>query len=144
MNSMRLAAAAVILAAVTGSGRAADTPEPVALKGHTQAVTTIAWAADGKAVATASDDRTIRVWNPATGKETAALTEIAKKGYGGPVVAFTPDLKIAAVNYWGEITIRTVADGKVLTKIDPILDGVRMSTFRPDVFAMAFSPDRTY
>lgn len=138
MNARRLAAAAVILAAGMTSGLAA---EPVALKGHTQAVTTVAWAADGKAVATAGDDRTIRVWDPATGKQTAALTEIAKKGYGGPVVAFTPDLKIAAVNYWGEITIRTVADGKVLTKIDPIVDGVRKSTFRPDVFAMAFSPD---
>ena len=138
MNAMRLAATAVILAAVMTSGLAA---KPVVLKGHTKAVTTIAWAADGTAVATAGDDRTIRVWDPATGRETVALTEIAKKGYGGPVVAFTPDLKVAAVNYWGEITLRTVADGKVLAKIDPILDGVRKSTFRPDVFAMAFSPD---
>ncbi|HJZ54935.1 MAG TPA: WD40 repeat domain-containing protein [Gemmataceae bacterium] len=141
MNAMRLAVAAVILAAVVKPGRAAEPPELILLKGHTKAVTTIAWAADGKAVATAGDDRTIRVWDPATGKQTASLTKIAREGYGGPVVAFTADLKTAAVNYWGEITIRTVADGKVLTKIDPILDRGQKYTFRPDVFAMAFSPD---
>ena len=124
-----------------GPGRAADPPEPVVLKGHTKAVTTVAWAADGKAVATAGDDRTIRVWDPATGRQTASLEKVAREGYGGPVVAFTADLKVAAVNYWGEITIRTVADGKVVAKIDPILDRGQKSTFRPDVFAMAFSPD---
>jgi Tol biopolymer transport system component len=101
----------------------------------------VAWAADGKTVATAGDDRTIRVWDPATGRQTASLTGIAREGYGGPVVAFTADLKVAAVNYWGEITIRTVADGKELVKIDPILDRGQKSAFRPDVFAMAFSPD---
>jgi WD40 repeat protein len=120
---------------------AADPPEPVVLKGHTRAVTAVAWAADGKAVATAGDDRTIRVWNPATGRQTASLTGIAREGYRGPVVAFTADLKTAAVNYWGEITIRTVADGKARLKIDPILDRRQKSAFRPDVFAMALSPD---
>jgi Tol biopolymer transport system component len=92
-------------------------------------------------VATAGDDRTIRVWDPATGKQTASLEKIAREGYGGPVVAFTADLKVAAVNYWGEITLRTVADGKELVKIDPILDRGQKSAFRPDVFAMALSPD---
>jgi len=34
-----------------------------------------------------------------------------------------------------------VADGKVLTTIDPILDRGQKSAFRPDVFSLAFSPD---
>ncbi len=34
-----------------------------------------------------------------------------------------------------------MADGKVLIKIDPILDRGQKAAFRPDVFAMAFSPD---
>jgi WD40 repeat protein len=138
MNAVRVAVVAVLLAAVVNPGRAA---EPVVLKGHTKAVSTVAWAADGKSVATAGDDRTIRVWDPATGRQTASLPGIAREGYGGPVVAFTADLKIAAVNYWGEVTIRTVADGKVLVKIDPLLDRGQKSTFRPDVVAMSFSPD---
>lgn len=141
MNATRVAIVAAVLAAGINIGRAADSPEPVVLKGHTKAVSAVAWAADGKSVATAGDDRTIRVWNPATGKQTESLTKIAREGYGGPVVAFTADLKTAAVNYWGEIKIQTVADGKELLKIDPILDRGQKSAFRPDVFAMALSPD---
>lgn len=141
MDTIRATAAAGILATLMSPGFAADTPEPVVLKGHTKAVSALAWAADGKAVATASADRTIRVWDPVTGRQTETQTAIAREGYGGPVVAFTTDLKLAAVNYWGEITIRNVAGGKVLTRIDPILDRGQKSAFRPDVFAMAFSPD---
>lgn len=120
---------------------AADPPELVVLKGHTKSVSALAWAADGKAVATAGDDRTIRVWDSLTGRQTASLAGIARDGYGGPVVAFSADLKIVAVNYWGEIAIRSTADDKVLVKIDPILDRDKASTFRPDVYAMALSPD---
>lgn len=141
MKAMRAITLAVVFAAATDSTNAAHSPEPLVLKGHTSRVSAVAWAADGKAVATAGDDRTIRVWDPATGKQTAIQSEIARTGYGGPIVAFTADLKVEAVNYWGEITIRTVADDKVLVTIDPILDRGKRSAFRPDVFAMAFSPD---
>ncbi len=141
MNVIRAAVAAVILAAMMNPGLAADPPEPLVFKGHTKAVTVVAWAADGKTVATAGNDRTIRLWNAATGRQTASLPGIAREGYGGPVVAFTADLKVVAINYWGEIAIRTVADDKVLARIDPILDRGQRSAFRPDVFAMAFSPD---
>ena len=140
MNATRVNVV-LILAGMLNPVRAADPPEPVVLKGHTKGVSAVEWAADGKTVATAGDDRTIRVWDPATGRQTASLPGIAREGYSGPVVAFTADLKVVAVNYWGEITIRSVADGKVLVKIDPILDRGQKSAFRPDVFAMAFSPD---
>jgi WD40 repeat protein len=121
---------------------AVDPPEPVELKGHTKAVSMVAWSADGQAVATASDDRSIRVWDPLRGRQVAFLPEIAREGYGDPVVAFTPNLEVAAVNSWGEVTIRKVSDGKVLAKIAPIpeVEG-RRSAFRPDVFSMAISPD---
>jgi WD40 repeat protein len=141
MNAMHVAAAFVILTAVVNSGGAGDLSEPVVLKGHSKAVTALAWSTDGKAVATAGDDRAILVWDPETGRQTGSLVGIAREGYGGPIVAFTPDLKVVAVNYWGEITIRTVVDGKTLVKIDPILDRGQKAAFRPDVFAMAFSPD---
>ncbi|MBA4067568.1 MAG: hypothetical protein C0501_28445 [Isosphaera sp.] len=137
MSATRLAAAVTLAVAATGS--AAD---PVELKGHTGRVTAVAWSADGKALATAGDDRTIRLWDRATGKETAAVGDLAKQNkYVGPVVAFAPDLKTAAVNYWGEIKVRSLPDGKAGLTIDPIADRGVKSAFRPDVFAMAYSPD---
>ena len=141
MNLVRAAASAALLATAANLGLAADPPEPVVLEGHTEAVSTVAWAADGKTVATASDDRTIRLWDPQTGRQTAILTEIAPEGRGDPVVAFTADLKVAAINYWGEITIRSVPEGEILAAIDAIPDHKQYSTLRPDVLAMAFSPD---
>ncbi len=142
MIAMRATTLAVVLAAATNFiQETTGSPKPVVLKGHTAAVSAVAWAADGKALATAGDDRTIRVWDPANGRQTAVQPEIVRGGYGGPVVAFTADLKVAAVNYWGEITIRTVADNRVQVTFDPILDRGEKSAFRPDVFAMAFSPD---
>lgn len=131
----------VVFSLTNVATNAADSHEPVVLKGHTSRVSTVAWADDGKSLATASDDRSIRVWDSVTGKQLADLQGIARTGYGGPVIAFTADLKRVAVNYWGEITIRTVADGTERVKIDPLLDRGQKSTFRPDVFAMAFSPD---
>ncbi|MFO0881099.1 MAG: hypothetical protein U0840_27565 [Gemmataceae bacterium] len=141
MHATRAAMIAFTLLAVGTVGLAADSQKPVHLKGHTKAVTTVVWAADGKSLATAGDDRTVRVWHPVTGQQKSSLPEIAREGYGGPVVAITPDFKIVAVNYWGEITVFSMADGKELVKIDPILDRGQQFTFRPDVYAMALSPD---
>ena len=138
MYSIRFVLAAFILSLSLGTTFGA---EPLALKGHTKSVTALAWAADGKSLVSAGDDRTIRTWDTVTGKQTASLTEIAREGYGGPVVAFSPDLKRAAINYWGEVTIRNVADGKKVGGFDPILDRGEKFVFRPDVYAMAFSPD---
>src|SRR5437763_8360941 len=47
--------------------------ESMTLKGHTAALTAVAYSPDGKYVATGSLDRTARVWDAATGKELAAL-----------------------------------------------------------------------
>src|SRR3954452_12808884 len=62
-------------------------------KGHTAAVTCVAVSPDGKTLASASSDKTIKLWDVATGKQRATL-----KGHtdGVSSVAFSPNGKTLA------------------------------------------------
>lgn len=99
----RLASLRVLLSFLVGgivlcAINAADAPNNIAatLKGHTEAVYAISFSPDGKQVATGSFDKTVRLWDAASGKEV--------KIFGGPTghqnlvlsVAFSPDGKALA------------------------------------------------
>jgi hypothetical protein len=62
-----------------------------AFEGHTATVNGVAFSSDGQAAASGSDDRTIRIWEVASGKLLAVLG-----GSGGEIyaVAFSPDGKL--------------------------------------------------
>ena len=48
-------------------------PELQKLEGHTDRVSAVAFSQDGSLLASASDDRTVRLWNPTTGQEVQKL-----------------------------------------------------------------------
>jgi WD40 repeat protein len=69
--------------------------ELLAFKGHTRVISSMAFSPDGKRLASASGDETLKVWDAQTGQELLTF-----KGHGGLTasVAFSPDGKRLASN----------------------------------------------
>ncbi len=86
-------------------------PEAV-LRGHATPVTSLAYSPDGQSLATGAPDSTVRLWDPATGRERAVL----RGSPGWVVLAYSRDgRRLAArmgdhVHLWDAVTGETVAD----------------------------------
>src|SRR5215217_9082425 len=86
------------------------------LAGHTDSVNEVAFSPDGKLIASPSDDKTVRLWNVASGKQFGEPV----KGNTEPVygVAFSPDGKLLASagenDEGGTVRLWDVASGKQL------------------------------
>lgn len=104
--------------------------EAIPLKGHTALIQAIAYAPDGRTVATASRDRTVRLWDPSTGTERHRLA--------GPglslAVAFSPDNRRVAAGGAEGVRVYDVVTGQ---QVYELVD-------QQTVHAVAFSPDGHY
>ena len=88
-------------------------PFPVcAVSGHSRAVTSVAFSPDGKKPASASDDKTIKLWDLAGGKEINTLSGHSLIVWS---VAFSPDGKKLASAF----TVDRHLDGRDLNHCVP-------------------------
>jgi WD40 repeat protein len=109
-------------------------------EGHTDPVTSVAFSPDGKLLASGSGDKTIKLWEVATGREVRTLeghTDLVNS------VAFSPDGKLLASGscgqrdssgfcVQGEIKLWDVATGREVRTLEGHTSWIRSVAFSPD------------
>jgi WD40 repeat protein/tRNA A-37 threonylcarbamoyl transferase component Bud32 len=100
------------------------------LEGHTDRVWSVCFSADGHHLASGSEDKTISVWNAATGQPTATL-----RGHASGVlsVCFNPDgRRLASASYDRTVKVWDVATGQPTATFERHEDAVTSVCFSPD------------
>jgi WD40 repeat protein len=108
------------------------------LIGHTNNVTGVAFSPDGKILASASYDKTIRLWDVSSHKEIAILEGHTDTGHTGHTdtiwrVAFSPDGKTLASASWDKtIRLWDVSSHNEIATLEGHTAAVRGVAFSPD------------
>jgi WD40 repeat protein len=125
-----LAAVVLLLACRAQETLAGDDLTTATLKGHKNTISSLAFAADGKTLASGAKDGTVILWDLATDKARATLP-----GHKDMVtaVAFTPDGKtVASAGHDGIVYLWSAADGKQVATLEGHDKDVRGLAFAPD------------
>jgi len=128
--SMRLRLPLVLSVVLFPLAARAQEPRLVLQIGHSKGINAVAFSPDGKVVATASADQSIKLWHTASGAELHTLAGFNGEATG---VAFSPDGKLVAGASRDEIVhVHSATTGEFLFFI-PKMSG--------PLWAVAFSPD---
>ena len=100
------------------------------LRGHGDAIQALAFSADGHWLASGSDDRTVRLWDVATGTSTFTLRGHKDSVYA---VAFAADgQRLASASADGSVRLWVPGEGRSLAVLNGHKGAVRCLAWRPD------------
>jgi hypothetical protein len=86
---------------------------PLTLRGHTDTVYSVSYSPDGTRLASASQDKTVKVWDSRSGAELLTL-----RGYPQPVtsICYSPDgSRLASASFDGTVKVWDSRSGRLLT-----------------------------